>query len=254
MINKKYSNLINNFNLISQKKWIKSIVNNTSGVGLTFENLLGKLPDSMFFPDYYGIEIKCTTRFSRYPITLFTKAFDGPSLYEMNKILEKYGKTDMIYIDRKLLLCDLKFNEKVLVNNKYFFELKLDYEKEKLFLFVYDLYGNLIEKDAFINFDSLRSHLKIKLSSLALIYASKKRIECVDYFRYYKMIIYELKSFDVFLKLLEENIIKVSIACRVSRSGIREGEQRNKNLVFKIPKENINDLFDEIMTFDIDKM
>ena len=57
-----------------------------------------------------------------------------------------------------------------------------------------------------------------------------------------------------FLKLLEENIVKVSIACRVSRSGIREGEQRNKNLVFKIPKENINDLFDEIMTFDIDKM
>ena len=52
MINKKYSNLINNFNLISQKKWIKSIVNNTSGVGLTFESLLGKLPDSMFFPDY----------------------------------------------------------------------------------------------------------------------------------------------------------------------------------------------------------
>lgn len=42
MINKKYSNLINNFNLISQKKWIKSIVNNTSGVGLTFEYLLGK--------------------------------------------------------------------------------------------------------------------------------------------------------------------------------------------------------------------
>ena len=34
MINKKYSNLINNFNLISQKKWIKSIVNNTSGVGV----------------------------------------------------------------------------------------------------------------------------------------------------------------------------------------------------------------------------
>ena len=144
----------------------------------------------------------------------------------------------MIYIDRKLLLCDLKFNEKVLVNNKYFFELKLNYEKEKLFLFVYDLYGNLIERDAFINFDSLRSHLKIKLSSLALIYASKKRIECVDYFRYYKMIIYELKSFDVFLKLLEKNIVKVSIACRVSRSGIREGEQRNKNLVFKIFKKN----------------
>ena len=120
--------IIEEFLKLNEIGYVESISKEKNSCGLTLEYLLGKKPDSMFFPDYYGIEIKCTTRFSRYPITLFTKAFDGPSLYEMNKILEKYGKTDMIYIDRKLLLCDLIFNEIVLVNNKYFFELKLDHE------------------------------------------------------------------------------------------------------------------------------
>lgn len=46
----------------------------------------------MFFPDYYGTEIKCTTRFSGYLISLFLKSFDGPLLYEMSRILEKYGR------------------------------------------------------------------------------------------------------------------------------------------------------------------
>ena len=44
----------------------------------------------MFFPDYYGIEIKCTTRFSNYPISLFSLAFDGTYLYQMNLLLQKY--------------------------------------------------------------------------------------------------------------------------------------------------------------------
>ena len=44
----------------------------------------------MFFPDYQGIEIKCTTRFSRYPISLFSKSFDDPSFFEMNRLINIY--------------------------------------------------------------------------------------------------------------------------------------------------------------------
>lgn len=42
------------------------------------------------------------------------------------------------------------------------------------------------------------------------------------------MIIYELKSFETFLELLNKNIIKVEIVGRVSRSGSEKGRQRNK--------------------------
>lgn len=67
------------------------------------------------------------------------------------------------------------------------------------------------------------------------------------------MIIYELKSFETFLKLLNKNIIKVEIVGRVSRSGSEKGRQRNKNLVFKLPKENITYLFNEILILDLNK-
>lgn len=97
---KEEQQLIKKFIEISNKKWIKGINNITNSVGLTFENQLNKNPDSMYFPDYYGIEIKCSQRFSRYPINLFSLAFDGPNLYEMNRILQTYGKNDVIYRDK----------------------------------------------------------------------------------------------------------------------------------------------------------
>lgn len=252
MKNTKYDKLINNFISINKKGWNESVCNDTGGVGLTFEKLLDKKADSMFFPDYYGTEIKCTTRYSRYPISLFSKSFDGPLLYEMNRILEKYGKNDGVYHDKKLLNTSLRVNEKVLVNNKYFFELKLDYNQKKMFLFIYDIAGTLLENSVYIDFYSIKTHLQTKLSSLAIVYASKKIIDKKDYFRYYKMSIYELISAENFIELIEKNIIDISLVGRVSRSGSEKGRQRNKGLIFKIPKENINKLFKEIITYNLD--
>ena len=69
--------LIKQFYLISWKGWIKSVNKVSGSIGYTFEMKLGKLLDSLRFPDYYGTEIKCTGRYSKYPISLFTVAFDG---------------------------------------------------------------------------------------------------------------------------------------------------------------------------------
>ena len=67
--------LIDNFKKIANKKWIKSISNSFGSIGLTFEKELNKEPDALYFPDYYGTEIKCTSRYSRYPLFLFTISF-----------------------------------------------------------------------------------------------------------------------------------------------------------------------------------
>ena len=69
----------------------------------------------MFFPNYQGIEIKCTTRFSRYPISLFSKSFDDPSFFEMNRLINTYGTEDNIYKGRKILMANLKVNEKNII-------------------------------------------------------------------------------------------------------------------------------------------
>jgi len=56
MPNKKMKKLINEFIKVSRKRWIKGINNSTDGVGLTFKKEIVKPVDSMFFPDYRGIE------------------------------------------------------------------------------------------------------------------------------------------------------------------------------------------------------
>mgnify|MGYP000867068560 FL=1 len=98
----------------------------------------------MFFPDYNGVELKTTTRFSRYNINLFSLTFDGPSLFESNYMLETYGKIDNLLPQKKTLYANLKLNQKVLVNEKYYFELKIDYEDEKIFIKIYDINMNFL--------------------------------------------------------------------------------------------------------------
>lgn len=249
-----YKQLLKEFKVISNRCWIKGINNYTNSAGLTFESLLNKKSDSMYFPDYKDIEIKCTQRFSGYPINLFSIAFDGPTLYEMNNILNKYGKSDFVYKDKKTLFASLSFNEEVLVNNKYYFKLEMDEQKEKVYLVVFDLNKNLLEKAAYVDFCSIRNRLQVKLTNLAIVCASKRKIEEELYFRYYKMVIYKLTSFEKFIKLLKEDIIRVDIIGRVSRSGIEAGRQKNKNLVFKIDKKNIDMLFDVIEEYDGDSL
>lgn len=254
MYNTDYEDLLEKFKVISNIGWIKGINNNTNSVGLTFENLINKKADSLFFPDYKGMEIKCTTRFSRFPISLFSLAFDGPSLYEINKILQKYGNNDSLYENKKSLLGNLKLNKNIVINDKYFFKLVINYKEERIYLNIYDIYYNLIESESYITFDSIRKHLLIKLSNLALVVASKKVDNDNSYFRYYKITIYKLKGFKEFLTSLEHNDITVNLVCRVSRSGEDKGRQKNKNLVFQIKKDAVSSLFEEIECYDMDKL
>lgn len=205
----------------------------------------------MFFPDYQGIEIKCTTRFSRYPISLFSKSFDDPSFFEMNRLINTYGTEDNIYKGRKILMANLKVNEKTSINNNYYFELKIDKKKGKIYINIYDNNNKLIENEPYISFNSLKEHLEVKLTNLAIVYASKKEIDDKINYRYYKMCIYKLISFDKFIELLENNIIKTSIIRRILLSGNEEGRQRNKNLLLQIQKENILYLFNTITTIDL---
>lgn len=106
--------------------------------------------------------------------------------------------------------------------------------------------------NAFIDLLSLEEHIKIKLSKMALIYASKQKNCNNNYFRYYSLCYYKLKSFEKFLELIENNTIKVSIMCRASFSKKDIGTQKNKGINFKIAKKDIEKLFDKVFEFDAD--
>ncbi len=252
-MDKDIEKIVTNFKKIANKKWIRSISNNNSGsIGLTFEKELKKEPDSLYFPDFYGVEIKCTSRFSNYPISLFSISFDGPTFPEIDRIVEKYGYYDKDFSDKKVLFGKVYCKTKNRVNFKYKFQFEIDEKDEKLYLCVYDTYENLIERKSFIYLDSIKRRLELKLNKLAIVFASTKKVNEEKYFRYYKIALYNLTDFDTFLKLLKNDEINVEIVSRIGKSGLSKGKYKNKNMVFSISKDKIEKLFAKIYEYDND--
>lgn len=169
----------------------------------------------------------------------------------MNRLLTTYGKQDIKYNQGLQLQGSIYVNKYTKINNNYF-KLKIDKDNKKIIISIYDLDYQLIEEKSYIDFQTIKSRLELKLSNLAVVYASKKIIDNELYFRYYLITIYKLKSFEKFLELLEKDYIKVAIIGRVSRNGDEEGRQRNKNLVFSLPKEHIELLFKKIVQYNSD--
>ncbi len=248
---KDFKNIIDKFKKLNNLGYIQGINNNLyNSAGLTLENYFDKKPDSLFFPDYEGIEIKCTQRFSRYNISLFSLSFDGPRIFESNYLLENYGKCDTIFENYNKLVVNLKTNQKVLVSDKYYFELKIDYDNKKIFIRIYDENMNFIEDSAFIFFDSLEQRLLIKLNKLALFYASKRKMNNSYFFRYYKLECYTIKNILAFIKCLERGEVKATLLLRFERSEENLGKNRNKNIQFSIRKDSVEKLFDKIYSYE----
>ena len=234
-MNKNFEELLKQFKIIARKKWIKGISSGHGNIGLTFENELGKKIDTNYTPDYNNIELKCTTRFSRFPISLFSLAFDGPTDSEIIRLNETYGSYDSDFTDKKTLIRKIRVGELSLLNQNYYLSLTL--ENNKLYLCVYDLNKNLLEKEAFVYLNTIKEHLLTKLNNLAIIKASKIKNNSTEYFRYYEISFYTLKNYDTFINLLNEGLIEVSLISRISRSGKTAGKYHNKNLVFQIKKD-----------------
>src|SRR5574344_226355 len=244
--------LFNHFKSIARKGWIEGTSKCIKSVGLTFERELGKPPDSKCYPDYEGIELKCTQRYSHYPIGLFQVAFDGPSTDETNYILKKYGITDRYRKNTITLETDIEVNKGTIVYNKYIFQLKINRDEKRLYLKVLDLNMNVIDHTSYISFTNIRKKFKAKLPQLAVITASKKENNKVNCYRYYKINLYKSKTFPTFLKLLENDTIKVKIICNCTTNA-NETTNRNKGIMFYIPKDKINLLFTETFTYDHDE-
>lgn len=250
-MDKNFKDLLNKFKNICDKKWIPSVSNGHGTIGLTFEHELGKKVDTNYTPDYKDIEIKCSTRYSRHNITLFSIAFDGPSKKEIIRLNDNYGSADTDFPDKKTLMKTFNSNHLSQIKSGYY--LSLEVNKDKLYLLVYDKNKNLIEKQSYIYLETIKKHLLTKVNKLAYIKGSKKKIDDKVYFRYYEIYLYILKSFDVFIELLLNGDIDVTIMSRISKSGSSAGRYFNKNLIFQIKQKNIEKLFNFLHYYNHDK-
>ncbi len=237
-----YIELKQEFIRIKKMGLIKSQRNGTSGVGYTFEKMLNLDENQSPKPDYHSIELKCRYGYSKSNIRLFS--LKG----------ERIGETANSYIFAKYSYYRYKdpndyrlFSRKIFSKQKYelngiSFLLKVDYGRKLLTMNSY-YRENFIEEVCFWTFDDLKAILTSKMETTAIVTAYPYRYNNELFFKYFYMDIYILKTFDDFLRLIEEDKIYVEIYMRESVNKHGDYKIQNNGTNFIIKFDSINELF-----------
>ena len=230
------------FENIKKKGWVESLRNGTTGIGYTFETLIGKEEESFPIPDYRTIEIKTRYKNSKENIGLLNVTPDGDYLYPLKRLYDAYGfpsKSDPNY---KVFYAAMGVIPKY-AGKQYRFKLFVDRKNNLIRVIAIDKIGNMINTDVSWSFKLLEEKLKLKLKYLAFIKAECHYEFGKQYFYYYDIKFYMLKSFKVFLELIEKNIIKTTFMIGSYKTGPKKGEMNSHGVRFDIAEEDLDKLF-----------
>lgn len=233
-----------NFNEIKKLGYIKTVRNGPTGIGATFEKLIGKEEESFEIPDYYGIEIKTRRAYSKSYLTLFNAVPTGSTFHETKRLRDKYGYPSKKDKRLKRLYAEVFCNQVTKVGLWYYFELKIDKEENKLILVVYDYKQDLIDETTYWDLDILKEKLERKLQVLALVKAWTNHIDGIEHFKYYKMNIYVLKEFEYFIDAIKNGKIKIMFKIDSYIDDKRYGMVNEHGVGFSISEEALLDIFD----------
>lgn len=231
------------FKRIKNLEYVKSIRHGNTGVGATFEHLLGKKEDSFEIPDFGQIEIKTKRSYSKALISLFNAVPTGSSFYEVKRLRDIYGYRDNNDHTLKKLNTIIYSNQLTKVGINYYFKIKVDKPKQKVFLQIYNKQKILIDENTYWDFDILKEKLYRKLKILALIKAWPNRIGGIEYFKYYKMNIYILKDFKDFINMVENGEIAIELKIGNYYDLKKYGNVHSHGITFAIKEEDLPKLF-----------
>lgn len=228
---------------VKQKGWIESKDISLGSIGNTFEKLIGIEKNELEIPDFNGIEIKTKRQGSLSHINLFNCTPTGPHYHEVERLKNDYGYPDTKLKMHNVLNTSVYCGKKVKVGYNFFFELKADKQKEKLYLIIYDKFGNLIENKVYWDFDILKEKLYRKLKYLALIKAYSKKSNNKKYFKYFSMKFFSLKGFDEFIYLIEQGIIRITFKIGIFRDNLKKGKIHDHGTSFCIQEKDLDKLY-----------
>lgn len=145
-----------------------------------------------------------------------------------------------------MLYLEVSGDKRRCLKNGYKFKLIVDRQKELVVLYIYDSNWKLIDTKTSWSFEMLKEKLERKLSYLAYVEAEKKRVNQKNYFKYDLPVLYRLKSFEIFLSLIEKGVIIMKFAVGIYKKEYRFGETYDHGTMFCIEPENLPMLFDKM--------
>ncbi len=231
------------FERIRNMGYVKSSRKGTTGIGKTFEDLLGKEEDSLDIPDYLGIEIKAHRSYSKSYITLFSCAPKGKTDFEIKRLKDTYGYPDRLLKQFKVLSAIAYANHTEIVANRYLFKLEVDYVEKKIYLIITDKFFNDFEKITYWPFELLKEKVERKIQNLAVIKAWPNKKNGIDFYKYYAISFYKLKSFEQFIKLIDKGIIRICFKIGIYRDKEHLGEIQDRGTGFQIQESDLEKLY-----------
>lgn len=234
------------FEKIKLLGYVKSTRKGYTGIGKTFEDLLGKAEDNLSKPDFQGIEIKTKRAYSKSYTTLFNATPMGNSDSEIKRLRITYGYPEFTNSKIKILNCSVQASCSTFVAQKYLFKLYISYEEEKIYLIIYNQSFVLIEKKVYWPFSLIKERLEQKLQYMALIKAWPNIISGEEYYKYYDIDFYKLKTFTEFLKLIEDGTIRITFKIGVFKDGSKKNQIHDRGTGFEIQELDLLKLFEKI--------
>ena len=241
------------FIIIKKQGWIESKRNGTTGIGYTFEKLIGKEEDNSFKPDFGEIEIKTMRVYSKQKIHLFCLNPDGDCKYPIKQLCEKLGYNSKYKKDTMFFRTESISTEYTMFGYYTKMRIFIDRASSKV-LFEVIKNGKKIDLRISWSFESIKERINRKLLKLALITAKNKYQNGKEYFYYDSITFYTLKSFDTFLEMLENGKIKICFNVEAKLNDGKIIKINDRGTCFIIDKKNINELYNVIDEhFDWDK-
>ena len=229
--------ILKKFKEIKEMGWVTSKNKDLSGIGSTLENLFGIEQNSLEIPDLINFELKSHDLNSNFSITLFSATPDGDYLFEVERLKNTYGYPDKHMKEFKILNFETATNELNNLGSNFKQTIRVNKQKEVVKLHILTNNLELIDDEVSWSFKMLKDKFERKLRYLAFIDAQKK---------YENISFYESYSFDRFVELLEQGIIKIIFKIGVYKKGKKRGKMHNRGVVFTISRNNLKLLFKNI--------
>lgn len=235
------------FKKVRDLGFIESRRSNSTGIGKTFEDLIGVVENNAKEPDLHGFEIKSQRNLSGSYVTLFTKSPTMPKSANTH-LRMSYGSFDNEHPDVKVLHTSIfhgKYNTHIAGAK---FSLKVNREESRLYVLVQRDDGT-IDESVYYSFDNIKNALA-KIENLAFVSAdTRKNSEGKEEFHFTSATIYyDFISFENFLELVEEGVIMYDVRIGAYKMGAKKGKTHDHGSGFRIKKSDMQKLYRQSLT------